>query len=136
MKPTARRTLVRRKGRILANRRCEHPARTDTRAGMDPQARFEAIFTAHYRDIHRYALCRTDPAEAEEVVEEAFTICWAKLDAVPDPALPWLYGVARKCLANRRRAAARRAGLTAPPRRPGPRPRGRGPGRRPAPRGP
>ena len=52
---------------------------------MDPQARFEAIFTAHYRDIHRFALRRTDPAEAEEVANEAFAICWAKLAAVPDP---------------------------------------------------
>jgi RNA polymerase sigma factor (sigma-70 family) len=80
---------------------------------MDPQARFEAIFTAHYRDIHRFALRRTDPAEAEEVANEAFAICWAKLDAVPDPPLPWLYAVARKCLANRRRAAFRREGLGA-----------------------
>ncbi len=80
---------------------------------MDPQARFEAIFAAHYRDIHRFALRRTDPAEAEEVANEAFAICWAKLAAVPDPPLPWLYAVARKCLANRRRAAARRAGLGA-----------------------
>ena len=51
---------------------------------MDPQARFEAIFTAHYRDIHRFALRRTDPAEAEEVANEAFAICWAKLAAVPE----------------------------------------------------
>ena len=80
---------------------------------MDAQARFEAIFTAHYRDIHRFALRRTDPAEAEEVANEAFAICWAKLSAVPDPPLPWLYAVARKCLANRRRAASRRAGLGA-----------------------
>jgi RNA polymerase sigma-70 factor (ECF subfamily) len=79
---------------------------------MDQQARFEAIFTAHYRDVHRFALRRTDPAEAEEVANEAFAICWAKLAAVPDPALPWLYAVARKCLANRRRAASRRVGLS------------------------
>jgi RNA polymerase sigma-70 factor (ECF subfamily) len=71
--------------------------------------RFEALFLAHYRDVHRYALRRTDPAQADEVAGETFTICWAKLAAVPDPALPWLYAVARKCLANRRRAAARRA---------------------------
>jgi RNA polymerase sigma-70 factor, ECF subfamily len=92
---------------------------------MDPQARFEAIFMAHYRDIHRFALRRTGPAEAEEVANEAFAICWAKLGAVPDPALPWLYAVARKCLANRRRAATRREGLAARlrarPAEPGPR---------------
>jgi RNA polymerase sigma-70 factor (ECF subfamily) len=80
---------------------------------MDPHDRFEAIFTAHYRDVHRFALRRTDPAEAEELANETFAVCWAKLGAVPEPALPWLYAVAGKCLANRRRAAARRAGLTA-----------------------
>ena len=84
---------------------------------MDPQARFEAIFTAHYRDIHRFALRRTDPAEAEEVANEAFAICWAKLAAVPDPPLPWLYAVARKCLANRRRAAVAPRGPRCSPAR-------------------
>src|SRR3712207_3035191 len=94
---------------------------------MDPEARFEAIFTAHYRDIHRFALRRTDPADAEEVANEAFAICWAKLAAVPDPPLPWLYAVARKCLANRRRAAVRRAGLGARLRAGGAEPGGRDP---------
>ena len=70
--------------------------------------RFEALFLAHYRDVHRFALRRTDPAQAEELVNETFLICWRKLDAVPDPALPWLYAVAGKCLANRRRADTRR----------------------------
>jgi RNA polymerase sigma-70 factor (ECF subfamily) len=75
---------------------------------MDPLARFEALFAAHYRDVHRFALRRTDQAQAEEVVNETFAICWAKLDKVPHPALPWLYTVAGNCLANRRRAGTRR----------------------------
>jgi RNA polymerase sigma-70 factor (ECF subfamily) len=70
--------------------------------------RFEALFLAHYRAVHRYALRRTDREEAEEIANETFMICWRRLDAVPDPALPWLYAVARRCLANRRRAARRR----------------------------
>jgi RNA polymerase sigma factor (sigma-70 family) len=80
---------------------------------MDSHDRFEAIFHAHYRDVHRFALRRTDPAEAEEVANETFAIAWAKLGSVPEYALPWLYAVARKCLANRRRAAGRREGLAA-----------------------
>lgn len=76
---------------------------------MTRQQRFEALFTAHYRDVHRFALRRIDAAAAEEIANETFTVCWRKLDAVPDPALPWLYGVARHCLENHHRAAGRRA---------------------------
>src|SRR5262245_62614295 len=75
--------------------------------------RFEALFLAHYRAVHRYALRRTDPAQAEEIANETFMVAWRKLDAVPDPALPWLYAVAGKCLANRRRAATRRDRMVA-----------------------
>jgi RNA polymerase sigma factor (sigma-70 family) len=70
--------------------------------------RFTALFLAHYGEVDRFARRRAEPALAEEIVSETFTICWAKLHSVPDPALPWLYAVARRCLANRRRAAARR----------------------------
>jgi RNA polymerase sigma-70 factor (ECF subfamily) len=80
---------------------------------MDRHDRFEAMFTAHYRDVHRFALRRTGPEEAEEVANETFAIAWAKLGSVPEFALPWLYAVAGKCLANRRRAATRRNGLAA-----------------------
>jgi RNA polymerase sigma-70 factor, ECF subfamily len=70
--------------------------------------RFEALFLAHYRAVHRYALRRTDPQQAEEIVNETFMVCWRRLDRVPDPALPWLYAVAGNILANRHRASIRR----------------------------
>ncbi len=38
---------------------------------------------------------------------ETFLVCWRKLECVPEEPLPWLYAVARKTLANQRRAAAR-----------------------------
>ena len=79
---------------------------------MDPRQagrreRFEALFAAHYRDVHRYALRRTDPAFAEEVVNETFLVAWRRLDRVPEEPLPWLYAAARHVLANQRRAYAR-----------------------------
>jgi RNA polymerase sigma factor (sigma-70 family) len=76
---------------------------------MEREDRFEAIFAAHYRDVHRYALRRIDPATAEEVANEAFLVCWRRLDTVPEPPLPWLYATAGKVLANHRRAAWRHA---------------------------
>lgn len=50
-------------------------------------------------------------ADAEEVVVETFTVCWRRLEEVPDPALPWLLAVARRVLANQWRSKARRHAL-------------------------
>jgi RNA polymerase sigma factor (sigma-70 family) len=73
------------------------------------RARFEALFEAHYLDVQRFLLRRTDLTAAEELTNEVFLICWRRLEQVPEHALPWLYVTARKCLANHRRAAARHA---------------------------
>ena len=71
---------------------------------------FEGIFHACYSRVLGYAIRRTDDrAAAEDVVSETFLIAWRRFDAVPADALPWLLGVARKVLANQRRAAGRRA---------------------------
>jgi RNA polymerase sigma-70 factor (ECF subfamily) len=78
----------------------------------DPSARrFEAIFREHHRAVLGYALRRTNPATADDVVAETFLVCWRRLDEVPADALPWLYGVARRCLANAQRGVARRDAL-------------------------
>ena len=42
---------------------------------------------------------------------ETFLVAWRRLEDVPVDSLPWLYGVARRVLANRRRSADRRAAL-------------------------
>jgi len=71
---------------------------------------FEGIFNACYPQVLGYAIRRTDDrAAAEDAVSETFLVAWRRLDAVPTEALPWLLGVARKVLANQRRAAGRRA---------------------------
>ena len=74
-------------------------------------ARFEAVFRAHHPVVSGYALRRTDPATAEEVVADTFLVCWRRLEEVPKDAVPWLFGVARRCLANRRREAERAVAL-------------------------
>lgn len=76
--------------------------------------RFEALFDEHSRAILGYALRRvTEPADAADVVAETFLIAWRRMDAVPrdEPRL-WLYGVARRVLANARRGDARRDRLS------------------------
>lgn len=82
---------------------------------MGDRAAFEAVFRAHVGAVHAYALRRSDPATADEVVADTFLVCWRRFDRVPEDALPWLYAVARRCLANRLRASRREHTRTAPP---------------------
>jgi RNA polymerase sigma factor (sigma-70 family) len=77
----------------------------------DRRMRFEAIYRQHVGAVAAYTLRRAAPETAEEVVAETFLIAWRRLDGVPAQPLPWLYGVARRMLANQRRSAARRAAL-------------------------
>ena len=58
-----------------------------------------------------YALRRTDRETAQDVVAETFAIAWRRLAEVPADALPWLYGVARRVLANQRRSTTRLVAL-------------------------
>lgn len=75
---------------------------------------FDAFFRANYREVMAYACRRTDRATADDVVAETFATAWRRWDIVPvaEP-LPWLYGVARKVLANKLRGNRRRAALNA-----------------------
>jgi RNA polymerase sigma-70 factor (ECF subfamily) len=59
-----------------------------------------------------YALRRAaSPEDAADAVAETFLIAWRKFDDMPgnDETLLWLYGIARRVLANRRRSEKRRA---------------------------
>jgi RNA polymerase sigma-70 factor, ECF subfamily len=72
--------------------------------------KFEGLFSACYPRVLGYALRRTDDrTTAEDAASETFLIAWRRRPALPADALPWLLGVARKVLANQRRAAGRRA---------------------------
>ena len=76
--------------------------------------RFSALYEENYHRILGYALRRTDSSEAADVVAETFTTAWRRLDAVPEgeEARLWLYGTARRVLANHHRAQRRRERLT------------------------
>jgi RNA polymerase sigma-70 factor (ECF subfamily) len=71
--------------------------------------RFRTVFESHYGAVRAYALRRCPVApDAEDVVAETFTVAWRRLEQVPEDApLPWLYGVARRVLANQRRGERR-----------------------------
>jgi len=80
-----------------------------------PEARFNAVFSRHYPAVFGYAARRLGRDEAGDAAAEVFTVAWRRLDRVPpEPeVLPWLYGVARRVLANHERAANRRLRLEA-----------------------
>jgi RNA polymerase sigma-70 factor, ECF subfamily len=80
---------------------------------FERRERFERLFDQHYRAVCAYALRRAVPGDADDVVAETFFIAWRRLEEVPAEAKPWLLGVARRVLANQRRAAGRRAALIA-----------------------
>jgi len=85
--------------------------------GAEIERRYRVLFDAAYRPILAYALRRTpNTPAAEDVVAETFLVAWRRIGDVPtdpDTALLWLYGVARRVLANTRRGDARRDRLLA-----------------------
>jgi RNA polymerase sigma factor (sigma-70 family) len=79
------------------------------------RARFEQLYNDNYHLILGYAMRRTTDEEAADVVAETFLVAWRRLSDVPadDSVRLWLYGTARRVLANRRRGDRRRIRLAA-----------------------
>jgi RNA polymerase sigma-70 factor (ECF subfamily) len=81
----------------------------------DRRSRFEEIYAANCTPILGYALRRTSNGDdAADVVAETFLTAWRRLDHVPrgDDARLWLYGVARRVLANHHRGERRKSELS------------------------
>jgi RNA polymerase sigma-70 factor, ECF subfamily len=79
---------------------------------MDDEARFERLYRAHASRVRAYARRRlTSDALADDVVSDVFLVVWRRLDDVPPEPRPWLYGIARRALANRRRGEHRTTAL-------------------------
>lgn len=80
----------------------------------EDENRFRDLFGRHHQAVMAYFMRRIpDEADALDATEDVFLVGWRKLDEVPegDAALLWLYGVARRVLANHRRGRARFARL-------------------------
>ena len=82
--------------------------------GPAAEARFRRLYAEHGRAVLAYAVRRSsDPADAADVVADTFLVAWRRLANIPPgpEARLWLYGVARRTLANQRRAERRRERL-------------------------
>lgn len=76
--------------------------------------RFEVLYAEHHARVLGYVLRRTDsPDDAADVLAETFLVAWRRLDDMPSGEVShlWLYGVARRILANHRRGERRRTKL-------------------------
>lgn len=76
--------------------------------------RFRELYDAAYPRIMAYTLRRARNREdALDAVSETFIVVWRRLDDIPEGrgAVPWVYGVARRLLANQYRSLDRKAGL-------------------------
>jgi RNA polymerase sigma-70 factor, ECF subfamily len=81
---------------------------------VDPD-RFTELYRRHHRAVWAYAVRRLPAGtDAGDVAAEVFAVAWRRRDEIPpEPqTLLWLYGTARRVVANTARAAGRRDRLT------------------------
>jgi RNA polymerase sigma-70 factor, ECF subfamily len=80
----------------------------------DDTTRFERCFAENYAAITAYLLRRCPTREdAEDAAAEVFAVAWRRVGDLPAPPEDrlWLFGVARRVLANHARGARRRERL-------------------------
>jgi RNA polymerase sigma-70 factor (ECF subfamily) len=78
------------------------------------EERFSTLFADTNLALLAYAVRRvSDPADAADVVAETYLVAWRRIGDVPrgGGARPWLFGVARRVLANLHRGERRRSTL-------------------------
>jgi RNA polymerase sigma-70 factor (ECF subfamily) len=78
---------------------------------VDARSRFDVLYRSHAGAVRTYVRRRSEAEGADDLVADVFLVVWRRLDDVPEDPLPWLLGVARRVLANRRRRASREAAL-------------------------
>jgi RNA polymerase sigma factor (sigma-70 family) len=75
---------------------------------------FRRLYAEHFDAVLGFAIRRTNrPEDAADAVADTFLVAWRRLSHVPayPETRPWLYGVARRVLANQRRGDTRRTAL-------------------------
>jgi RNA polymerase sigma factor (sigma-70 family) len=80
-------------------------------ARAEAEARFSRLYEENWEDLLDYARRRAaTPEDAADLVAETFLVAWRRLGNVPPGARTrlWLFGVARRLLANQRRGELRR----------------------------
>lgn len=71
------------------------------------RALLDQWYRAYAHRVLAYLLHRTDPQTAQDVLQEVFVIAFARAAQLPESPAGWLFGTARRVLANRRRSIRR-----------------------------
>lgn len=87
------------------------PAAEDRSFDAVARIAFERLYERHFDRVAGYVLARTDRDDAGEALARTFEIAWRRRAEMPVDSLPWLLGVARRVLADSRRAERRRGAL-------------------------
>lgn len=78
------------------------------------EGRFIELYELHYDAVSRYVARRASGEDVPDVVATVFLTAWRRVSEIPErQPLPWLYGVARRVLANHLRGARRARRLVA-----------------------
>jgi RNA polymerase sigma factor (sigma-70 family) len=86
----------------------------DVNSGTEHEDRFRRVYAGNFAALLAYAMRRVEQhADAADVVAETFLVAWRRYREMPaeDEARLWLYGVARRVLANHHRGGVRRERL-------------------------
>ena len=75
-------------------------------------AAFGELVDRHHPALYAFARRRVaEQASIEDVLADTFLVAWRRRAEIPDPALPWLYGVCLRTISTHRRSGRRRARL-------------------------
>jgi RNA polymerase sigma-70 factor (ECF subfamily) len=77
-----------------------------------PEAEFHSWYQRTSPRIFAYVRRQCDPADCEDVIAEVYLAAWRHFTDLPSDPMPWLFGTARKVLANHWRSKSRRERLT------------------------
>ncbi|MFR9794765.1 RNA polymerase sigma factor [Streptomyces sp. MS06] len=80
---------------------------------MTHAQRFRDVYEECYPRVLAYATSLVGRQVGEDITSETFTVAWQRMGSIPQPALPWLLGVARNLVRELRRRDARQYLLAA-----------------------
>lgn len=87
----------------------DHLSRAPDRADA-----FRSLYESSYADLLKFVQRRTEPADAEDVVAEAFLVVWRRFPELPaqeSDARAWVFGITRNLMLNAQRGEQRRQAL-------------------------
>lgn len=76
----------------------------------DERAAFDALYEDTHRKVLAYCVRRTSQwSDTLDAAAETYVVAWRRFDDLPtgDGSLPWLFGIARRVIANQRRTESR-----------------------------